>query len=56
MRRDAVVGGEEVDQILGDIERLDGADAQALDESVVEDAAEQVEKFKTAATPAAPSA
>ena len=30
MRCDAMVVGEEVDQIMGDIERLDGADAQAL--------------------------
>jgi len=45
VRRDAVSGGEKVDQVLGDVERLDGADAQALDGSFAEDAAQQVKKF-----------
>ncbi len=42
---DAVGAGEEVDQILGDILGLDGADAEAFDGSFVEDAAEEVEEF-----------
>ena len=45
MRGDAIVGREEVDEILGNIERLDGADAEALDGRFVEDATEQVEEF-----------
>jgi len=42
MRRDSIVGCEEVDEILSDVERFDGADAQPLDGRFVEDAAEQV--------------
>ena len=45
MRSDAMVGGEEVDEILRDVERFDGADAQALDGRFVEDAAQQIEKL-----------
>src|SRR6266403_4534576 len=37
--------GEEFDQVPGDIERLDGADAEALDGSLGEDAADEIEKF-----------
>ena len=45
MRGDAGVGSEEVDEILGDVERLDGADAEAFNWRFVEDAAEQAEKL-----------
>jgi len=47
MRGDAVVAREEVDQILGNIERLDGADAQAFHGSFVLDTVEEVEKFNS---------
>jgi len=47
MRGDAAVGCEEADEILGDVERLDGADSKALDGRFVEDAAEQIEKLDT---------
>ncbi len=42
-----VGGGEQRDQILGDVERLDGTDAQALDRGLVEDFAEEIGKFDT---------
>lgn len=42
---DARIGGEEVDEILRDIERFDGADAEALDGGFVEDAAEEIDEF-----------
>ena len=45
MRSDAACGGEKFDEILGDIEGLDGADAQAFDGSFIEDATEEIEKF-----------
>src|SRR5229473_6666833 len=45
MGGDAIRGREEFNQILGDIEWLDGADAKALDGRFIEDLAEQVEKL-----------
>ena len=45
MGSDAIGRSEEFDEVLGDVERLDGADAQALDGSFVEDAAEEIEEF-----------
>src|SRR6202165_5449824 len=42
---DAIGGSEEIDEVLRDIERLDRADAQALDGRFVEDAAEEVLEF-----------
>src|SRR6266851_1700957 len=45
MLGDAVGGGKEIDEVLGDVERLDGADAEAFDGGFVEDAAEEVFEF-----------
>src|SRR5258708_14522915 len=42
---DPMVRSEEVDEILGDIERLNRADAQALDRSFIEGTAKQIEEF-----------
>ena len=42
---DAVGGGEEVDEVLGDVLGLDGAEADAFDGGFFEDAAEEVEEF-----------
>jgi hypothetical protein len=42
---DAIGPGEEIDEVLGDVEGLDGTDAKPLDGSFVEDAAEKVFKF-----------
>src|SRR2546422_9067314 len=42
---DAVGGGEEIDEVLGDVEGLDGADAEAFDGGFAEDAAEEVFEF-----------
>ena len=42
---DAVGPGEEIDEVLGDVERLDGTDAKALDGGFIEDAAEEVFEF-----------
>ena len=39
------VAGKEFDEILGDVEGLDGADAEAFDGGFVEDAAEEVFEF-----------
>jgi hypothetical protein len=47
MRRNAMVGRKEFDQILGDIEWLYGTDTEALDGSFVKDAAEQIKKLNT---------
>ena len=44
MRRKALAGGDEIDESEGNIERLDGADAEALDGSFVENAAKEIEK------------
>ena len=45
MLGDAVGAGEEFDEILGDIEGLDGADAEAFDWGFIKDAADQVDEF-----------
>src|SRR6266478_613126 len=39
---DAIAGGEEMDEISGDVQRLDGADAETFDGGFVEDAAEEI--------------
>jgi len=41
----AVGPGEEIDEVLGNVEGLDGADAEALDGGFTEDAAEKIFKF-----------
>jgi hypothetical protein len=48
--------GEEFDEVLGDVERFDGADAQAFNGGFVEDTAEQIEKFDAGSEIAAVSA
>ena len=45
MLGDAIGPGEEFDEVLGDVERLDGADAETFDGSFVEDAAEESFEF-----------
>ena len=45
MLGDAIGGSEELDEVSSNIKRLDGADAEALDGSFVEDAADEIEKF-----------
>ena len=40
--REALAGDDEFDEGKGNVERLDGADAEALDGSFVEDAAKEV--------------
>src|SRR5258707_15833212 len=42
---DAVGPGEEIDEVLRNVERLDGTDAEALDGGFAENAAEEVFKF-----------
>ena len=42
--REAIAGGNEIDEGEGYVERLDGADAEALDGSFVEDAAKEIEE------------
>ncbi len=42
---DAIGGGEEVDEIAGNVKRLDGADAEALDGSLIEDAAHEIDEI-----------
>jgi hypothetical protein len=39
---EAVGGSEEIDKVLRDVERFDGADAETLDGGFLEDAAEEV--------------
>jgi hypothetical protein len=41
----ALGGSKKVDKILGNVQRLDGADAETLDGGFVEDAAEEVFEF-----------
>ena len=53
---DAIGGGEEVDQVLRDIERFDGADAETLDGGFAEDAAEEGFEFDARGKIAAVSA
>src|SRR5216684_1730333 len=45
MLGDAIIGGKEVDEIAGNVKRLDGAEAEALDGGVIEDAAQQIDEF-----------
>src|SRR5271157_4014621 len=45
MRSEAITRGEQGNEIAGDIERLDGADAKALDIRLLEDLAEEIRKF-----------
>src|SRR6266705_948449 len=54
--RDAVVGGEEIDQFAGNVHWLDGADAETLDGGFVEDALQQIDKFDARGEIAAPGA
>ena len=42
---DAIGPGEEIDEVLRNVERLDGTDAEALDRGFVEDAAKKIFKF-----------
>jgi len=42
---DAIVGGEQIDQVLGDIERFDGADAEAFHVGFVQDLAKEIFEF-----------
>jgi len=42
---DAIGGSKKVDEVLRDVERLDGADAETLDGSFAENAAEEIFKF-----------
>jgi len=42
---DAIRSREEIDEILGNVERLDGANAEAFDGGFVKDAAEEVVEF-----------
>src|SRR5262249_9350384 len=44
--REAIGGSKKLDEILRDVHRLDGADAQALDASLVQDSPEQVFEFE----------
>ena len=43
--REAVIRSKEIDQVLGDVERFDGTDAQALDRSFVEDLTKEIDEF-----------
>ena len=52
----AIICGKKLDEILSDVERLDGADAEALDGRFVEDAAEQFDKLEARREFAAPGA
>ncbi len=45
MLGDAIGAGEEVDEVLGDVLGLDGADAEAFDGGFVEDAMEEIDEF-----------
>jgi len=44
---DAIVGDEKFDEVLGDVLRLDGADAEAFDRGFIEDAEEERFEFDT---------
>src|SRR5206468_996273 len=44
---DAIAGGEEMDEIPSDIQRLDGTDAETFDGGFVEDAAEEIFEIDT---------
>src|SRR5882762_8115184 len=56
MLGDAIGRGEEIDEVLGDVEGFDGADAEALDGSFVKDAAEEIFEFDAGGKIAAVSA
>ena len=45
VRGDSCAGSEQIDQVSGDIERLDGTDTQPLNFRLLEDLPEQVEEF-----------
>src|SRR5882724_11724099 len=45
MLGDAIGPGEEFDEVLGDVERLDGADAETFDGGFIEDASEEILEF-----------
>ena len=47
VRGQAMVCGEEPDEVLGDIERLDGADAKAFDGSFAKDLAKEIGELDT---------
>ena len=47
VRREAIIGCEQIDQVLGDVERFDGADAQAFDGSFVENLTKEVVELNT---------
>ena len=47
MRGDAIGGSKKIDEVGGNVERFDGADAEALHGSFVENAAEKIEEFDT---------
>jgi hypothetical protein len=49
-------GGEQRDEILSDVERLNGADAEAGERGFVENAAQEIEKIHTGRQIPAPSA
>src|SRR5437660_2892277 len=42
---DAICGSKKIDEVLGNVERLDGADAEALDRWFAENAAEKLFEF-----------
>ena len=52
----AIICSKEFDEVLSDVQRLDGADAEALDRRFVEDAAEKVYEFHAWQKIAAPGA
>ena len=56
MLRDAASGGEEIDQVAGDVHGFDGADAETFDGGFVEDALQQIDKFDARGEIAAPGA
>jgi len=53
---DAIGASAKGNEILGDIERLDGTDAETREWGFVEDAAKKIEKIKAGSKIAAPGA
>src|SRR5580704_18058456 len=47
VRSNAIGGRKKVNQIASNVERFDGADAQMLDRSLIENATEEILKFAT---------
>ncbi len=45
MRSDAIGGRKKIDEVGGNVEGLDGTDAEALHRSFIEDKAKKIEKF-----------